>query len=95
MTEILHWFSALVVLSVALARLEAIRVTSTDVLSWLTRAAGWSLLGIDAFCGLLEPFVSHQWWTTERLGLVGMALLAVAYKWVGGHKGEKRRATDH
>lgn len=97
MTEIIHWFAALVVLSVALARLEAIHISRTVTMDTLARAVGWMLLGIDGFCGLLEPFIAHHWWTTERLGLVGMALLAVAYKWVGknSYHGEKRRASDH
>lgn len=82
MIDILHWFACFTVLNVVLAQLEAIKITATAPVRCLSRAAGWALLGISAFNGILEPFFKSTF-LPHHLGMIGIAILAVSYQWQG------------
>jgi hypothetical protein len=96
MIDLFHWLASFVVLSVALARLEAINITAAEVRQWITRAVGWSLLGIDSFVGIIEPLFGRID-GIDKVGLIGVALCALSYRWDGATKyeGVRRRANDH
>jgi len=96
MIDFFHWIASFICLSVALAHLEAIKITATGVRTWLTRALGWAFIGIDAFVGVIEPLFGRVE-GIDRLGLIGIALCALAYRWEGAsrYEGVRRRANDH
>ncbi len=97
MIPIFHWLASFVVLSVALAHLEEIKITSTPVSVWLGRAVGWSLIGISAFNGIISPLFGDSPYIPHKVGMIGFAIVALAYRWEGATSratGE-RRATDH
>lgn len=95
MIDVLHWLSCFVVLSVVLAQLEAIKITATGAMRLLVRALGWSMLGLSAFNGILEPFFRDTY-LPHHIGMIGIALLALSYGWQGATKRTPhRRGTDH
>lgn len=96
MIAVAHWLASFVVLSVALAHLEGINVITTPVATWLTRAVGWTLIGLSGFDGIIGPFFGHGC-AGDKLGIIGFAVCAVAYRWDGAsrYEGVKRRANDH
>lgn len=87
MIQVMHWLACFVVLSVALAQLEAIRITSTRV---VVRALGWTLLGLDAFSGVIAPFFP-QFFIGCKLSMIGIAVLAISYQWQGATKHVRNR----
>lgn len=95
MIDLFHWLASFIVLSVALAHLENIQIQHMRVQSWIVRAIGWSLIGIDAFGGVIAPLYGTAC-VSDKLGLIGFALCAVAYRWEGATKyeGVRRRAND-
>lgn len=93
MLDVVSWFASLVMLSVAVTQLEILRINS---LRTLTRAAGWCLVGLEAFAAFIHPFWPHYAAPGCKVGMIGLAVLALTYGWQGatrktmGH----RRADD-
>lgn len=96
MIPIFHWLASFVVLSVALAHMEELHYTGSPTRVWLGRALGWVLIGISAFNGIITPLFGDSPYIPHKVGMIGFALVAMAYRWEGATSrptGE-RRATD-
>jgi hypothetical protein len=96
MIVIAHWFMSFIVLSVVLARLESIEVRQHAFATWGPRAFGWTLIGLSAFDGIIAPFFGGNGCLPDKLAIIGMGVLAVAYRWEGAGRTDimSRRASD-
>lgn len=93
MIQVMHWLASFIVLSVALAQLEAVKINSVDM---LLRAAGWCLLGLESFSSIIKPLWPQYATGGCELGMIGLAVLAVSYRWQGATKRPPQgRASDH
>lgn len=91
MIQVLHWLSSWVVLSVALAQLEAIKITLTGGVRLLMKASAWALVGADAFATLIQPFWPQYAIGGCKFGMIGLALLAISNQWQGATKHVRQR----
>lgn len=91
MIEVMHWFASFVVLSVVLAQLESIKITTRTALRLVVRAIGWALLGLDAVATIIKPFWPHYLTGGCELGMIGVAVLAISYQWQGATKHVRER----
>lgn len=87
MIDVLHWLASFVVLSVALAHLEAIKVNSMQT---MVRSIGWAMLGIEAFAAILMPFFPY-FNLGCKLGEIGFAVLAISYRYQGATRYVRHR----
>lgn len=97
MIPILHWFASFVILSVALAHLESIRIADTGVGMLVARGGGWMLVGLSAFDGIITPFFGDGY-VPHKIGMIGLASVAMAYRWEGATRrntGERRAKDVH
>lgn len=97
MIPILHWLASFVVLSVALSHMEKLHVKDTPAGVFFGRAIGWVLVGISAFSGIITPLFGDSPYIPHKVGMIGFALVALAYRWEGAtwRPTGERRATDH
>ncbi len=96
MIPIVHWLASFIVLSVALAHMEELHIKDTPASVFAGRAVGWALIGISAFNGIITPLFGDSPYIPHKVGMIGFALVALAYRWEGATSrptGE-RRATD-
>lgn len=91
MIQVMHWLASWVVLSVVLAQLESIKITATAGLRLIARALGWALLGLDAVSTIIKPFWPQYTTGGCELGMIGLAVLAISYRWQGATKHVRER----